>query len=78
MPVKLDYVKEVEVCRVTLHLAKIWKKIQNNKSKPDQCWQSMERQLKSPTTIRKSKNCNRANATKVNFNRIGPLGEVGV
>jgi len=34
--------------------------------------------LQSPTNIRKSQSCSYANASRVNFGRIGPSGEVGV
>jgi len=59
-----------------------WNKIRNNEKKPefvsDQSWRSLQRQLESPATIRKSENCNKANASRVFFGRTGPSGEVGV
>ena len=44
----------------------------------DRTWRSLARQLESPATIRKAEICSRANASRVNFGRTGPSGEVGV
>ena len=67
---------------MTLRRSELWKKIRLEEPKPedvsDRTWRSLARQLESPTTIRKAGICSRANASRVNFGRTSPSGEVGV
>jgi len=81
-PIKFAYVKEVIARGVTLRRADIWKKMRNQEPQPDgisdRSWRTLARQLESPATIRKSQSCSKANASRVNFGRTGPSGEVGV
>jgi len=81
-PVKYEVVKEVIARRVTLRRVELWKKIRNGETKPsgltDRTWSTLKRQLDNPASIRKSEDCRRANASRVNFGRTGPSGEVGV
>lgn len=44
----------------------------------DRSWRSLARELENPATIRKAEICSRANASRLNFGRTGPSGEVGV
>ena len=81
-PIKERYVKEVIARGVTLRRSELWKKIRLEEPKPedvsDRTWRSLARQLESPATIRKAEICSRANASRVNFGRTRPSGEVGV
>lgn len=81
-PLRFEYVKEVIARGVTLRRADLWRKIRNQEPKPDQLsdrsWRILRRQLQSPATIKKSENCWKANASRTNFGRTGPSGEVGV
>ena len=81
-PIKDKYVKEVIAQGVTLRRFELWRKIRLEDPKPedvsDRTWRSLARQLESPATIRKAEICSRANASRVNFGRTGPSGEVGV
>lgn len=81
-PVKFEFVKEVIARGVTLRRVDLWKRIRNGEEKPtgvsDRSWRTLERQLENPASIRKSENCRIANASRVNFGRTGPSGEVGV
>ena len=76
------YVKEVIAQGVMLRRSELWKKIRLKEPKPEdvsnKTWRSLARQLESPATIRKVEICSRANASRVNFGRTGPSGEVGV
>ena len=60
----------------------LWKIIHNGGNKPDKVsdrsWNLLAKQMDSPTQIRKSEICSRANASRVNFGRTGPSREVGV
>lgn len=82
MPVKFEFVKEVVARGVTLRRADLFKKIRNNEPKPeklsDRSWRSLSKQLESDAMIKKSKICSRANATRANFGRTRPSGEVDV
>jgi len=81
-PIKFEVVKEVIARGVCLRRAELWKKIRNNEPKPedvsDRTWRSLKRELENPATIRKLQNCSKANASRMNFGRTGPSGEVGV
>lgn len=44
----------------------------------DRTWQSLKKELESPATIKKQESCTRANASRVNFGRTVPSGEVGM
>lgn len=74
--------KEVIAHGVSLRRSELWKKIRMEEPKPDdvsdRTWKSLKRELESPATVRKQENCSRANASRVNFDRTGPSGEVGV
>ena len=82
IPIKFEVVKEVIARGVSLRRVELWKKIRNNERKPedvsDRTWRSLKRELENPATIRKSMNCSKANASRVNFGRTGPSGQVGV
>ena len=82
IPIKFEVVKEVIARGVSLRRAELWKKIRNNEPKPedvsDRTWRSLKRELENPATIRKLQNCSKANASRMNFGRTGPSGEVGV
>ena len=82
IPIKFEVVKEVIARGVSLRRAELWKKIRNNEPKPedvsDRTWRSLKRELENPATIRKLHNCSKANASRMNFGRTGPSGEVGV
>lgn len=62
--------------------AELWKKIRNKEPKPedvtDRAWRSLNKELQNPATIRKSMMCSKANASRINFGRTRPSGEVGV
>lgn len=79
---KFEFVKEVIARGVTLRRCELWKKIRQGEEKPetisDRTWRTLGRQLDNPASVRKSENCRRANASRVNFGRTGPSGEVGV
>lgn len=81
-PIKFEVVKEVIARGVSLRRSELWKKIRNKEPKPldvtDRAWRSLKRELENPATIRKSISCSKANASRVNFGRTGPSGEVGV
>jgi hypothetical protein len=81
-PVKFEVVKEVIARGVSLRRAELWRKIRNSDPKPadvsDRTWRSLKRELQNPATIRKSQSCSKANASRMNFGRTGPSGEVGV
>lgn len=81
-PVKFKFVKEVIARGVTLRRGDLFKMIKNKEPKPenlsDRSWRILGRLLESETTIRKSENCSRANASRAHFGRTGPSGEVGV
>ena len=81
-PMKFEVIKEVIARGVSLRRAELWKKIRNSDPKPedvsDRTWRSLRRELENPTTIRRAQNCSKANASRVNFGRTGPSGEVGV
>ena len=74
--------REVIARGVTLRRAELWKMIKNDEAKPDKLsdrsWKLLEKQMVSPAFIRKSESCSRANASRMNFGRTGPSGEVGV
>lgn len=79
---KFECVKEVIARGVTLRRGELWKKIRNGEPKPnglsDRTWRTLGRQLDNPASIRKSENCRKANASRVNFGRTGPSDEVGM
>lgn len=81
-PVKFEYVKEVIARGVTLRRVDLWKKIRNGQAKfhgvLDRSWRTLERQLDNLASIKKSENCRRANACRLNFGKTGPSGEIGV
>lgn len=81
-PMKFEVVKEVIARGVSLRRAELWRKIRNSEPKPpdvsDRTWRSLKRELENPAMIRKSQSCSKANASRVNFGRTGPSGEVGV
>ena len=81
-PIKFEVVKEVIARGVSLRRSELWKKIRNKEPKPqdvtDRAWRSLKRELENPATIKKSISCSKANASRVNFGRTGPSGEVGV
>lgn len=81
-PVKFKFFKEVIARGVTLRRRDLFKMLKNKEPKlenlSDRSWRILGRLLKSKTTIRKSENCSRANASRVHFGRTGPSGEVGV
>lgn len=74
--------KEVIARGVTLRRAALWRKIRSGEPKPltvsDRSWRTLGRQLNSPATIEKAESCRKANASRMNFGRTGPSGEVGV
>lgn len=76
------YVKEVIARGVSLRRSVLWKKIRSGERKPDdvsdRSWRSLARELENPASIRKADICSRANASRLNFGRTGPSGEVGV
>ena len=81
-PIKWEFVKATIARGVTLRRAELWKKIRMNGPKPDDVsdhtWRSLKRELQNPATLKKQENCSKANASRVNFGRTGPSGEVGV
>ena len=81
-PLCFEYVKEVIARGVTLRRVALWRKIRNGEPKPptvsDRSWRTLGRQLHSPATIEKAESCRKANASRMNFGRTGPSGEVGV
>jgi len=81
-PIRFECVKEVVARGVALRRSDLWKKIRNNEPKPDgmsdRVWRTLEKQLHSLATMTKIENCSRANASRMNFGRTGPSGEVGV
>ena len=81
-PVRFECVKEVIARGVALKRSDIWKKIRNDESKPedvsDRAWRTLGKQLQSSSTMKKMESCSRANASRMNFGRTGPSGEVGV
>ena len=81
-PIRFEVVKDVVARGVSLRRAELWKKIRNNEPKPldvtDRAWRSLKKELQNPATIRKSMMCSKANASRLNFGRTGPSGEVGV
>ena len=81
-PVRFKYVKEVIARGVALRRSDIWKKIRNNEPKPedvsDRAWRTLGKQLQSLSTVKKMESCSRANASRMNFGRTRPSGEVGV
>ena len=81
-PMKQEYVKEVIARGVTLRRGELWKMIRNGEPKPstvsDKTWRTLERQLENPASIKKFEDCRKANASRMNFGRTGPSGEVGV
>jgi hypothetical protein len=81
-PIRFEVVKDVVARGVSLRRAELWKKIRNKEPKPedvtDRAWRSLKKELQNPATIQKSMMCSKANASRVNFGRTGPSGEVGV
>lgn len=81
-PLKWEFLKATIARGVSLRRAELWKKIRMNDPKPDdvsdRTWRSLKRELQNPATIKKQEDCSRANASRMNFGRTGPSGEVGV
>ena len=79
---KFEVIKEVIARGVSLRRAELWKKICKSDPKPEDVsnptWRSLRRELENPATITKAQNCSKADASRVNFGRTGPSGEVGV
>ena len=72
-PLKFEIVKEVIARGVSLRRASLWKKIKAKFPKPDdvsdRTWRSLKRELENPANIKKSVDCSKANASRVNFGR---------
>lgn len=81
-PMRFEVVKDVVARGVSLRRAELWKKIRYAEPKPedvtDKAWKSLKKELHNPATQRKSLMCSKANASRVNFGRTGPSGEVGI
>ena len=81
-PMKERYVKDVIARGVSLRRSELWRKIRLQDPKledvSNRAWRSLTKELQNPTTIRKSEACSRGNASRLNFGRTGPSGEVGV
>lgn len=81
-PINEKFVKDVIARGVSLRRSSLWRRIRMGLPKPDditdRTWRSLEKELQNPATMRKVKLCSLANASRTNFGRTGPLGEVGV
>jgi hypothetical protein len=81
-PMRFEVVKDVVARGVSLRRAELWKKIRYAEPKPedvtDKAWKSLKKELHNPATQQKSLMCSKANASRVNFGRTGPSGEVGI